>query len=66
MHAVARLNPIFCLILCALSVSCCFALDEGILTPTAGASVSQEEQEFQDAMAVWYKHDYPDGPGSRP
>ena len=37
------------------------ALDEGILTPTAGTSVSQEEQEFQGAMGVWFKHDYKNG-----
>ena len=37
------------------------ALDEGVLTPTVGTSVSQDEQEFQGAMSVWYKHDYKNG-----
>lgn len=41
--------------------NCSWALDEGVLTPTAGTSMSQEEQEFQGAMAVWYKHDYKNG-----
>ena len=35
-----------------------WALDESTLTPTVGTSVSQEEQEFQNAMSIWLKHDY--------
>lgn len=53
------------LVLCTISIvrmaGRVAALDEGILTPTTGASVSQDEQEFQDAMAVWFKHDYKNG-----
>ena len=44
-----------------ISGNTCWALDEGALTPTVGTSVSQDEQEFQGAMAVWYKHDYKNG-----
>ena len=26
---------------------------------------AKADKEFNAAMSVWYKHDYPDGPGSR-
>lgn len=52
------------LVLCAVTIAPCslaYALDETAITPTAGTSVSQDEQEFNDAMGVWLKHDYQKG-----
>jgi len=38
-----------------------WGMDEAILTPTDGTAIAAEDQEFNSAMAVWYKHNYKDG-----
>ena len=57
------------LLLCVAAAMLCsasWALDEATLTPTPKSEVSMSQKdkakadkEFNAAMSVWYKHDYP-------
>ena len=54
--------PLCILIFCSVT----YALDEAALTPTPRSEVSMSQKdkakadkEFNSAMSVWYKHDYP-------
>jgi len=58
-------------IIAVINCGTAWPLDEAVLTPTPereGAMTQKDkakaEKEFNAAMSVWYKHDYPDSPGS--